>query len=430
MNKKVYILLIILYKLSLEVLYAGNLCKIYNYLGVILDYNAYKMSISWIIFFLLIIVILGFEKDKFWFTVMQILFIFVIIPSLSLYGLKNIPTIHFMYNIVFWLIFVIYGKFFSNIRFTKKTKDTIGKSNVNINLIFGLFAISMITVLIASYLYGDFRVMIDFNDIYKYRLELREINMPVYFRYMLPFIGTIFLPICMMEFLERKKYVFLGLTLLIGLMLFSINGMKTWLLVYALVFVIYKITSKKYNSYSITNWILMGFIILSIVGYIISMYFNNNIISGSIHRMTILVQEISYYFIDFFYDKDPLLLRGSILRHILSYPYSMSVEFQIGGLYMGNFASRANNGLLGDAYANFKILGILIYPFMYSLIFKILQSILRNYNYKTNYFITFILIWNSMNSSFFTWLLTGGVIVVCLIYHFNYIMLRKNENNI
>lgn len=430
MSRKIYVILMIVYKLSLELLFIYNLSSIYDYLGVRLDYSGYKMFISWVVFFILIMLTLNFEKHSFWFIVIQLFSLFVIVPSISLYGLKNLHTTYFIYNLIFWLFFIIYAIFLSKIKFTSTSFINIAqKININDTVLTIIFIVSAISVLVASYLYGDFRVMIDFNDIYKYRLELREVSMPVYFRYMLPFMGTISLPLCVMEYLNRKKYIFLGLTLLVGLMLFSINGMKTWLFVYFVVFAVYNVTKKEYNNYSIINRILTLFIIGSIVGYIFSVYYKNNVISGNIHRMTIAVPEISYYFIDYFIDKEPLLLRGSILRHLLQYPYSIPIEFQIGGLYMGNFANRANNGLLGDAYSNFKFFGVISYPFLYTLVFKILQIVLHRYDYKTNYFMLFVLIWASMNTSFFTWLLTGGVIMVCFIYYFNSKFCEKSRNH-
>lgn len=419
MNKILYVILMLLYKLSLEQLYINNWSNIYRYQGVLLDYNGYKIVASWIIFFILIAIILSFAKNDFWFIVIQLFSLFIIIPSISLYGLKNIPTIYFVYNLVFWSIFIIAAMFLSKVKFEEQSSNGRQKVYIHDTILIVIFIFSAIIVLVSSYLYGDFRVTIKFDDIYKYRLALREVNMPIFIRYMLPIMGTILLPICVMEYLSRRKYVFVGLTLLLGLMLFSINGMKTWLFVYFIVIFIYIITKQEYNNYTIINWILFIFVIASIGAYIASVYFENHVLSGTIYRMTSLVSEISYYFIDYIYDKEPLLLRGSVLRHFFDYPYSMHLDFEIGGLYFGNFEARANNGLLGDAYSNFKIFGVILYPCLYAFVFKMLQAVLYKYDYKTNYIIILILIWATMNASFFTWILTGGVLVVWLIYAFN-----------
>lgn len=418
-SKLLYIVLMIIYKFSIEQLYMYNLSKIYDYLGVILDYNSYKMLISWIVFFIFMVLILRFQKDTYWFIVIQLFSIFAIIPSISLYGLKNIPTTYFLFNLIFWITFIMTVVYLSKVNFGRLNSHGTQNKNIHSTIITIIFIICTITIPIVSYLYGGFRIIIKFDDIYKYRLALREVSMSVYFDYMLPFMGTILLPICMIEYLNRKKYVFVGLTVLLALMLFSINGMKTWLFVYLIVFVVHNITKKKYSNYTITNLILFSFIIGSIVAYISSVYLHNNMLSGMIHRMTIGVQELSYYYIDYITNNQPLLLRGSILRHFFEYPYSIPIEFIIGGSYTGNFETRANNGLLGDAYSNFKLLGVIIYPYLYALTFKVLQVILNRYDYKTNYIMILILIWTAMNTSFFTWLLTGGVFIVLIIYKIN-----------
>ncbi|MFL0247337.1 O-antigen polymerase [Candidatus Clostridium stratigraminis] len=426
-NKRLYVILLIIYKFFLESLYTINLSKIYGYLGVSLDFNIYKMFISWVSFFILVVVILKFEKETFWFIVFQLLSLFVIIPSFSLFALKNEPTIYFIYDILFWLIFILCAMYVPKVIFKKSSSkgETEKLININKTLINIILIVCAVTTLTASYLYGGLRILISFADIYKYRLALRNIKMPIYFQYMLPLMGTILLPICILEYLKSKKYILVAVTLFLGMMLFSINGMKTWVVVFLLVFGVCFIVKGKYNKYSVINSILLFLIICSILGYLSSLLFKNNIISGIFYRTTIAAPEINYYYIDYIFNKQPLLLRGSILRYFFVYPYSMKVEFLIGGLYTGHFDNNANNGLLGDAYLNFKFLGVILYPFLYTLVFEGLRNILRKYDYKTNYIIILILIWGCLNTSFFTWLLTGGVILVYFIYWFNIIFYEK-----
>jgi hypothetical protein len=417
-NNVSFVILMFIYKILIEITYIFNLSRIYNYLGVTLDYNVVKMIFSWIIFIVLLYLILGLANDAFWIVVLQLLSVLVIVPSICLYGLKNIPTIYFIYDIIFWLLFIELARLTTKVK-TKNELKLAEKIHLSTFLVNMIFIISAITVLIASYLYGGFRFIIGFNEIYKYRLALRNINMSVYFNYMIPIVGTILFPICLIEYLNRKRYCFVFLILVLGLMLFSINGMKTYLFVYFIVFVVFILTKTNYNKYSIINFFLIATIFVSIIGIFSSEIFKNNEASGIIYRMIVTTNEISYYFIDFVSNKTPLLLRGSILRHFFQYPYPMKLEYLIGGQYIGDYNTNANVGLLGDAYANFKILGVFIYPFMYISIFTVLKNIVNRYDYRTKYIVVSILIWTALNTSFFTWLLTGGVIILCLIYFVN-----------
>ena len=78
-------------------------------------------------------------------------------------------------------------------------------------------------------------------------------------------------------------------------------------------------------------------------------------------------------------------------------------------------ASIANTGLFGDAYANFKMLGVIVYPALYCLVFKVWENLSKKETAFQAVSIGFVIIWNAINLSFSTWLLSGGVIVFCLL---------------
>ena len=81
-------------------------------------------------------------------------------------------------------------------------------------------------------------------------------------------------------------------------------------------------------------------------------------------------------------------------------------------------SGRANNGLWGDAFRNFGIVGTMIYPFFIS---RVLASVARSVNHKNFRFqiiVVFLAIWNAVNVSFFTWLITGGIVVLLIFSDF------------
>ena len=142
-------------------------------------------------------------------------------------------------------------------------------------------------------------------------------------------------------------------------------------------------------------------------------------------RVLIIPNNIGFKSIDFFEKNELLYLRESILRYVFPTPYSGGSDFYINyGSRHTLTSSRANNGLWGDAFRNFGFLGMLIYPFMIAKIINIVETNARNQDMHLKIFVVFLMIWGSVNVSFFTWLITGGVVVIVLLQK----IYKKNDD--
>ena len=138
-------------------------------------------------------------------------------------------------------------------------------------------------------------------------------------------------------------------------------------------------------------------------------------------RIFCIPNSIGFRSINFFgQEENPyLFLRESILRHFLESPYPGGSDFyMIHGANITTSSGRANNGLWGDAFRNFGIIGILVYPLLIS---KVLACVMRTVIHKSLRFqivVAFLTIWNAVNVSFFTWLITGGIVVLLIFSKF------------
>ena len=130
----------------------------------------------------------------------------------------------------------------------------------------------------------------------------------------------------------------------------------------------------------------------------------------------ILPGEINYYYLDYFRDKELLFLRESILKNFFESPYSPWSPVQISKQFMkAAYYHNATNGLIGDYYSNFGLTGLFIYPLLISFCFYTLRYFLRGFNVLICVVISFILMWMLVNTSFFTWLMTGGYLIYLVI---------------
>ena len=88
---------------------------------------------------------------------------------------------------------------------------------------------------------------------------------------------------------------------------------------------------------------------------------------SQIGRVTCIPNGIGFRSINFFRDNEFLYLRESILRHFFETPYVGGSDFYIdNGINRTINSARSNNGLWGDAFRNFGIIGIILYPILIS----------------------------------------------------------------
>ncbi len=282
-----------------------------------------------------------------------------------------------------------------------------------------LFVFCVIFVMTLAYLYSGFRFTISFEDSLEYRLYMRTVNLPTLVRYLFPLTGTVFLPYLFIRFLNNKKYFFVFLIFILGVLNYSINGMKTWLVIYLLELFVF-IFSKQKNKYKyMVSFMSLFLSVLTILAIIIYNKFNSLFLVSILRRVLLIPAGINYLYIDFFSINEKLFLRESVFRIFFKSPYKIGSSFLIGGMRTGNYEANANNGLLGDAYSNFGLIGVFLYPLILVMTFYIVLKLTKKTDINILIPLLLILVWNLINCSFFTWLLTGGVIVLCFILLMN-----------
>lgn len=190
--------------------------------------------------------------------------------------------------------------------------------------------------------------------------------------------------------------------------------MKTWLLLYPLAIGIMIINRFSKGSDNRLDYLIdLLFMLLPMLCVFVYEWTGAFDLLSQFARVTVIPNNIGFKSIDFFKDNELLYLRESVLRGLLHSPYEGGSDFYINyGANSTLTSSRANNGLWGDAFRNFGILGTLIYPFLIGYVFHVVEMNCRNERMGLRLFILFLILWSAINTSFFTWLLTGGVIVI------------------
>lgn len=375
-----------------------------------------RMIISWILYGITIINISLFVSWKK--SVVSILYIFLFILNgvgfFVIYIYKAASTDEgLILETVFWNLLAVGASFVP----IDCDNDELLTRNIPIKKSeYVLFVLSGLIALALSGIYGNFRLYIAFDDVYSYRWDFLQRSMPSIVSYTFRWISGMILPFFLVRFLMNKRIIFSIVTFVLGMMMYGIDGLKTTLLIYILIVVLYLVIGfmmkRKISLKYLTLYFIVAISALMIAYYYYYIFTGKYGFNTQFYRIFIVPSNIADNYYLYIKDKEALFLRESIMRLFFKSPYNTSINHLV--VTDGSNAI-ANTGLFGDAYANFKIFGVIVYPLIISYVLRIWQK--ESYTVSTFYAVSlgFVIIWNSINLSLFTWLLTGGVIIFVLI---------------
>ena len=407
-------IILILYKLFLDFLYLPAYYDIYEYMyGLSYKFNIFRWIFSLVILIVFLIIIFDnkISKQNMYSVIIRFYMLLCIIPMLSIYtGLESIDILKLFYPVLFFVLLLLMLKYFQyQVRSPQFLLKLPNLKNIDL-LVLSLF----LAISVFFWANLGFPIVFNFDDAYTQRMISRSISMNTLSRYTFTILGGAGFPYLFARNFAYKKYLFASLCFLGGVLLFFINGMKTWLYLYFFAIAIINICNiDKENLKAIILHTEIMMCLLVIISVVFFKMFNLVDIVGQVGRVIIIPNWIGFKSIDFFQHNEFLFLRESIFRFLFDSPYQGGSDFFINyGANSTITSSRANNGLWGDAYRNFGIFGIIIYPFLISWVFRIVEINLREYPIRFVIYVFFLIIWTSVNASFFTWLLTGGVLIV------------------
>lgn len=197
------------------------------------------------------------------------------------------------------------------------------------------------------------------------------------------------------------------------LLLFSFGGQKTYLFYILCAYASYFIMKIKIN----TAWFAKIITVIAGAGVLEYVCTKTIYIANYIIRRVMLVPgALSTFYFDFFTKNTPDYWRQSIMRWFgFASPYSENISYMIGRLYLNDGSIMANNGMVGDAFANFGWIGVVLFPLLLILSFKILDGCADGLKPRVTFILAIIYGMNFTNGAFWTRMLTSGFIFICLI---------------
>lgn len=404
----------------IEICYSRGIGVEFAYTGIIIKFSFSRLLVTVIFLisfffsscFLIEESILSFIND--------FLIVFSVIPTCCLWPLDasvNVEAI--VYCVVYWTIFeslIILISWYNR----KKNRGN-GNRNISKNVPYLKIMPFIVLIIISFSFYMAFRYgkgirLLLFKDTLNVRLALRNITIPAIVRYPYIILGGAILPIMTQYgFSVRRKWIVI-MSLISSYLLYSINGMKGWILFQGISIVLAVLLrkSKWCMPRRVSLLIALGGDFLWGLSYFMYRAFANKWLLSYMHRAFTVLAQIHYYNFDFFSKHETLWFRESILRFFWESPYEEKTPLIIGHMYFNSETMNCTNGMITDAIANLGAFGVLVFPLMIVCIVGILANNLDKYRSAFSYTIVFVLMNQLVNTSFFTNLITGGYIFVLI----------------
>lgn len=397
-GKLAFITLVLIYRLALDYIYVFTIAPLFSYANFTYEPDTYSQSFSWIAFIVGLVLFMPFRKTSGNFLNQSILLFYLLsyVPMTSYWWCKGQSSSFMIANMVFWCLFIITTKRLKGIDLTKYFSH-------NDKIVTLLTILMAAVILFISGYYAHFRIHLSFDDVYDLRHEARGFNMPLILRYIWNASANV-LPVCMIYFLEKKKYPFAWALAFVVLLNFSIAGMKSALFKMLICVALYYC-----RKWDVSKLLLILFVALSLITIGEYLYNESSVLSVMFIRrglyMPNLLDELFY---DFISNHEPTYYQ----------PQSTEMTFAIGDVYFNNEGMRCNNGWFTDAFVNLGWIGVLIYPFIFAFLFKTCERSFRNVNKLASFFAAFIIVTTLRSSLLTTSLITHGILLLILTMMF------------
>lgn len=397
-----------IYKMILDLIYLLFIVPNYLYAGFDFDFNLSKFIIANGIFIIMVNSVPNNEKISSCF--LHIMLLIQYIPLNSYFYLANESTYWFVLVSLsyFLILFILKIKEWKMVKLKRlRIEDIINILICYSCLFYIMFFLSVGTPKIETLL---------LKNIYEIRSSLQITRL---WGYLIPWQTNSINMILLSFFFVEKKYIKTFIVLIFQILIYMVMPQKTFL--FSPFVTIVSILLFKKNKYreSVTK-VFFGLIILGYGMYII----NSKLITLAsllFRRILFVPALLNYKYFNFVEEFNKLLfysegLIGKIFQ--MKYPFDIKFSNVISEIYFNKPEMASNTGMFADFFVNIGPYGLIIMTIVFGIFLKSLDKLVKQNNeFVFGVFSVSALILT--NTSFMTWLITGGGLISILILNFS-----------
>lgn len=397
---------LLIYKLMLDFVYVEFVYKLYSYSIFDLNFNLNKYLFS-SIWFIAIFCVLPKDSNKPSSIFLQLHFILMIIPMLTIYALANESGLFMTLCCIFYIMECLILRSVPNLKVIKIKNSK--------KILYGIILLITAFVYLSMIRANGIPSLkaLNLNKVYEIRAVTKY---PFLMAYMVAWQAKIINPFLITTSYVKGSKKALFFSILLQLILYLITAHKAFLFIPLAIIIVLYILKRK-------DFLILGSFFAPLgtaCAFLAYKIFDNIMIpSLAIRRLLFVPAQIRFFYYDFFSKHEFLYFSEGTIGKIfgLNSPYDLDVANMIGGLYSGHFETNANTGYLADAYANMGIFGMLIMALLFSFILILINSLSKNINKELVIGLCLFLILSLNDGALLTILLTGGLLLLLILLY-------------
>lgn len=360
-SRFVFIASLVVFRVALDILYYSFVSPEYSYSGFLWSPEPVKYVESWLLYCVFMVILshkLRRPSDCF----ILMMFVGVLAPLLSFYGLANQDRFH-LYLVLFGYLLIV---LFSRGRPIRLPMIRGGR-------VLALTTSFLLTALVLFWLIysgGLSCFNLDVSKVYEYRRVVGpQTNIGV-FAYLNIWVFKVFNPILFAWALYKRRYGLAVGVLLLQVVFFGISSHKSVLFYPIVILFVYYYFSWTRALSIVPLGIVAVFLISGICWFAIDWIMP---VSMFVRRVFFVVAKNTFDYYTFFSTHELVFWSSSFLSSVIEYPYHINPARLIGE-WQGTEAS-VNNTFLSTGYMHAGSYGIVLYGVLAGLLFRFIDSL-------------------------------------------------------
>ena len=402
------ILLILTYRLALDLLYVKVISPLYGYAGLTMNFHPLFYGCTLLALLVISPAVARLQEECISSSnLVTFLNYIYFIPLTSYCGCNWSGMGFFLAGLAYWTVLLLFQFHIPVLRF----KPSSGGHRRWIYVLLTVLAVAV--VMYVSGRYASFRLTFDIINVYDIRAEAAAYPLPGLISYALSMAGSV-LAILLVYWLLRRKYMVCAVLVVVYMFLFSIAANKSLFF-----FLLLVLASFSLFRPWMRQWLPALATAVAVAALLEYRFVHSYFLAGRFFRRVMYVPiSLSVAYRDYFRDNPVSLFRSGILRWFsFSTIYSGNVA-NIIGAFRGHPNTHANNGLLGDLYSNLPfLLGLVLLPLILVICFRLLDVTAKNLPEKLVVSSCVFFAISFSNVSWSTVLLSNGFLITCLLLY-------------
>lgn len=282
--------------------------------------------------------------------------------------------------------------------------------------VFGVLLAGCLFVLVLDFRSGLGRLLSlsAYSDIYSLRFSYREqvgSGFPLS-PYFLLWTSKVLVPLLMVWAIVRRRWLLVGVSVFLQILMFSISGHKSFILSLVLVAGVLWLFSRRRGGV----WFVSGILILSLLSAGLFYLLDNPLLVNVVIRRALMVPGmLTGFYYEYFNNQGLALYSQNFLQGWTTSGYTRPPAFEIGYAYFGRDETSSNVHFWADAFANLGYFAVIGVSLFVGVMLAFINSLARSRERLLVVGLFVVPFWTLLESSLNTTLISHGLALALIL---------------